>query len=154
MGKNLKLLLFILMGQFFSSCLIPNEKGKLSLNLSSSDQAARNKNTSSRASVNNVSLINDQIIITGSGLDQVLKVTASQSGLESKLAIIAQNTNELIISSSSQILLALNTLMSLTLEDAYGATVIQVTFEIPDSSVSTAKIGIDSMPSRSSNAST
>ncbi len=128
---------------FLSSCLLPNEKGKVSLDLSSKDQEARDRNRSVRASVDQVKLVNDEIVITGSDLDGVTKVKVTQSGSDSLLSIVSKSATKLILSSSSKVALALNTLMTLTLEDAYGAAVIEVTFNLPDSSVSTAKIGDD-----------
>jgi len=143
MKNILRSLLFITMSLLLSSCLLPNEKGKVLLNLSSSDQAARDAGKGSDASitVSNVELVNDQIIVTGSDLSTVTKVKVSHSGTESILSIISQTTSQLILSSSSKVGLALNTLMSLTLENAYGASVVEVTFNLPDSSVSTDKIG-------------
>ncbi len=143
MNNILRSLLLITMSLLVSSCLLPNEKGKVSLNLSSSDQAARDagKESDSSLTVSNVELINDQIIVTGSDLSTVTKVKVSQSGTESILSIISQTASQLILSSSSKVGLALNTLMSLTLENAYGASVVEVTFNLPDSSVSTDKIG-------------
>ncbi len=137
----LRWLITFSLGLFLSSCLLPSEKGKVSLSLSSSDQATRDSAKKSRASVNEVKLIDDQLIIKGSDLDAVVKAKVSQNGSDSSLSIISQTANELILSSSSKVALALNTLMSLTLEDAYGATVVEVTFNLPDSSVSTDKIG-------------
>ncbi len=143
MSKILRLFTFIILSSTLSSCLLPSEKGKVSLSLSSSDQATREEGKSSRASVNEVKLNNDQIIITGSDLLGVKLAKLSQGGVDSQLSILSQSASELILSSSSKVALALNTLMSLTLEDAYGATVVEVTFNLPDSSVSTDKIGDD-----------
>ena len=126
-----------------SSCLLPSEKGKVSLNLSSKDQEARDRSKKGQASVASVSLVNDEIVITGTDLDGVTKVKVTQSGSDSLLSIVSKSATKLILSSSSKVALALNTLMTLTLEDAYGAAVIEVTFNLPDSSVSTAKIGDD-----------
>ncbi len=144
MKNILRITLFIFLGTLVSSCLMPSEKGKVSLSLSSSDQAARDAGKTDETSsvqVNDIQLVNDQLIISGSDLDGVTKALISQSGSDATLSIISQTASELILSSSTQMALALNTLMSLTLEDAYGATVIDVTFNLPDSSVSTAKIG-------------
>ncbi len=128
-----------------SSCLMPSENGKVTLNLSGKDQTTRDAGKAANApegerthaSVINVELINDQIKITGSDLDVVTKVTLD-GGL---LTIVSKTANELLLSSASQVTIALNTLLSLSLEDAYGATVISLTFNLPDSSVSAAKIG-------------
>ncbi|MAF78506.1 MAG: hypothetical protein CME60_10105, partial [Halobacteriovoraceae bacterium] len=139
----LKKSLFILMFLGLSSCLLPSEKGKVSLNLSSKDQEARDRSKKGQASVASVSLVNDEIVITGTDLDGVTKVKVTQSGSDSLLSIVSKSATKLILSSSSKVALALNTLMTLTLEDAYGAAVIEVTFNLPDSSVSTAKIGDD-----------
>ena len=137
-----RLIIFtFILGLSLSSCLLPSENGKVSLSLSSSDQTARDSAKSSRASVTQVKLVNDQIVIFGADLDGVVKAKVSQSGSNSTLSIISQSASELILSSSAKVALALNTLMSLTLEDAYGATVVEVTFNLPDSSVSTDKIG-------------
>ncbi len=126
---------------------MPNEDGKVKLNLSSKDQTTRDAGKAANvpegerthASVINVELINDQIKITGTDLDVVNKVTLDGD----LLTIVSKSANELLLSSASQVTIALNTLLSLSLEDAYGATVISVTFNLPDSSVSTAKIGDD-----------
>ena len=65
------------MSLFLNSCLLPNEKGKVSLNLSGDDQATRDgaksddEESSSSVSVTNVSLINDQIKVTGVALDTI-----------------------------------------------------------------------------------
>ncbi len=127
-----------------SSCLLPNENGKVKLNLSSLDQATRKRGGSteqSKITINQVELINDQIIISGSDLDGVTLAKVSQSGSDSVLAIISKTSDQLILSSASSLVLALNTLVSFTLEDAYGAATIDVTFNLPDSSVGTSKIG-------------
>jgi len=124
-----------------SSCLLPNEKGEVSLSLSSEDKASRDASKTTSAQVSEVKLINDKIIVTGTDLNQILKAKIAHAGSDSALSILSQSANELILSSSSKIALALNTLMSLTLEDAYGATVVEVTFNLPDSSVSTIMIG-------------
>tara|TARA_Y100000780_G_scaffold159130_1_gene144281 strand:+ start:175850 stop:181342 length:5493 start_codon:yes stop_codon:yes gene_type:complete len=141
MTKRFLTLIFLFCA--LSSCLLPSDKGKVSLNLSSKDQEARDRNRSVRASVDQVKLVNDEIVITGTDLDGVTKVKITQSGSDSLLSIVSKSATKLILSSSSKVALALNTLMTLTLEDAYGAAVIEVTFNLPDSSVSTAKIGDD-----------
>ncbi len=141
MIKVKRILTLIILSISLSSCLLPNEKGKVSLSLSSEDKASRDASKTTNAQVSEVKLINDKIIVTGTDLNQILKAKIAHSGSDSTLSILSQSANELILSSSSKIALALNTLMSLTLEDAYGATVVEVTFNLPDSSVSTIMIG-------------
>ena len=115
MIKVKRILTFIVLSISLSSCLLPNGKGKVSLSLSSEDQASRDASKSSSAQVSEVKLINDQIIVTGTDLNQILKAKISHAGSDSTLSILSQSANELILSSSSKIALALNTLMSLTL---------------------------------------
>ncbi len=146
MSKVIRLFTFLILGLTLSSCLLPNEKGKVSLNLSNDDQAARDgaksdeEEKSNYVSVTNVALVNDQVVVTGVALDTITNAKISLSGSESLLTIISQSANELILSSAQKVTLALNTIMSLTLENAYGATVVDVTFNLPDYSVSTNKI--------------
>ncbi len=146
MSKFLRLITFLAVSSLATSCLMPGDKGRVSLSLSSDDQAARDAGKvdhegSSQITVSSIQLIDDKIIVQGSELDGVNVVKLTQSGADSTLSILSQTASKLILSSSTQVALALNTLMSLTLEDAYGATVVDVTFNLPDSSVSTAKIG-------------
>ncbi len=143
----IKTILLTSLSLFLNSCLLPNEKGSVSLNLSSSDEASReaaknnDNNNSSDITVTQVQLNNDQIIVTGSELGSVTHVKLGDGLSDSVLSIVSQSANQLILSSSTQLSIALNTLLSLTLNSAQGAAVIQVTFNLPDSSVSTAKIG-------------
>ncbi len=144
MKRILNIPLMILSLALLNSCLLPSDKGKLSLSLSEEDSITRKAGKAdtgeSQISVSNVQLINDQIIVTGSGLDEVEAVKVNQAGSESILNIVSQSASEVVLSAGSKVTLALQTLIFLTLEDAYGATVVDVTFNLPDSSVGTDKI--------------
>ncbi len=124
----------------FNSCLLPSEKGKVSLSLSREDFKTRSAAKAPKVVVDSVELIDDQIILSGSGLSEVVVAKVTNSGNDSLLSIVSQSTTSLILSASGKVTLALNTLMSLTLEDAYGATVVEVTFNLPDNSVDSNKI--------------
>ncbi|MAF77237.1 MAG: hypothetical protein CME60_03690, partial [Halobacteriovoraceae bacterium] len=89
--------LFLFTALSLSSCLLPTEKGKVTLNLSSNDQEARNRSNKSQASVASVSLVNDEIVITGTDLDGVTKVKVTQSGSDSLLSIVSKSATKLIL---------------------------------------------------------
>ena len=123
-----------------NSCLIPDDKGKVSLSLSGQDEATRGRAVGPEAKVNQIRLENDQIIIQGSQLQEIKKVKLKQPSSQTLLTILSQSSDQLILSASSKVALALNTLLSLTLEEAYASTTVEVTFNLPDSSVSESKI--------------
>lgn len=123
-----------------NSCLLPDDKGKVSLSLSGQDEATRGRAVGPEAKVNQIRLENDQIIIQGSQLQEVKKVKLKQPSSQTLLTILSQSSDQLILSASSKVALALNTLLSLTLEEAYASTTVEVTFNLPDSSVSESKI--------------
>lgn len=87
---------------------------------------------------------NNQLTIQGDSLSSVSEVRIkSNSGLDSKLVIDTQNSNTLIAKAMGNLVIPLNTALSILIKDSHGATTYPLTFELQDGIVTAAKL--DSM---------
>lgn len=124
--KRVTLLSLVLL----TSCFNPISDGEVEVNLA---KFAKGK----KPSIANISLSNDQIVITGSNLGAVNNVEVDSNAL----TIVSKNENTLILSAAAQVNLVLNTALNLMVSSAYGAASVSVTFNLVDGSVTANKIG-------------
>ncbi len=147
MGKTIKKLSFI---TFTSSILLLNgcvfQADQVKLSGASLKEARNARDNSSKedpivVEITTVILEDDQLKVSGSNLDSVTSAKLDAHNL----SIISQSANEIILSTSSIINLALNTAMDLIFTNAYGQAVTPVQFNLVDGAVTAAKLADDSV---------
>lgn len=124
MGQIILVILF-----FLTSCISPLEKGQINLKL---DTVQNNK----KPIVDNVVLENDQLKISGNYFKNLKSVKINSQ----ILSVVSNSENQIVLSASTQVMLALNSVLNLVVETAYGAASVSVTFNLVDSSVTASKI--------------
>ncbi len=135
-----KILTFILLIFFTSSCVFKADEVKLK----GFDRGSFSRGGSEdpvETEVTDVTLENDQLTVTGIHLDSVTAITLDNE----PLSIVSQSANQLILTSSHILNLALNTAMDLVFTNAYGQSVTSVQFNLVDGAVTTVKIADDAV---------
>lgn len=122
---RLILLLFILL----TSCVFPLEKG--SINLSIKDGPKKSKPI-----ITNVKLENDLLKVSGSNFDNLRSVKLNSQTLD----VVSNSGKELVLNAASSVLLSLDTVLSLVIDTAAGASTVNVIFNIVDNSITASKI--------------
>jgi hypothetical protein len=97
--------------------------------------------SSSTVSVSNIEVKNDQLVVHGTNLDGVTQTKIKGGSIDQVLSVVSKTSSKIVYSSASTLALVLNSAFDLIFTDAHGAAVVSVTFNLVDSSVSTAKIG-------------
>lgn len=113
-----------------SSCMSPLEKGDTLVDI-------KLLNSKAKPEISNILLENDQLKVSGSNFNNLKSVKINSQNL----SVISNTSSELILSASSAMTLALNTVLNLVVETASGATSVAVTFNLVDGSVTASKIG-------------
>jgi hypothetical protein len=93
-----------------------------------------------KSAVTSVSIVNHQLIITGSLLSEVKTATLKNDDQEEIFKVESATENKIIANGTKAITLLAGKTMSLILADAYGQAVFQVSFDIVDGSVTTSKL--------------
>ncbi|TNF26330.1 MAG: hypothetical protein EP319_14100, partial [Deltaproteobacteria bacterium] len=88
------------------------------------------------ASVTNVSIVNDQLVINGTGLDNVDSITLNGN----TFSIESKTTSNIVANGAAAFSYVVGQIFDLVLSNAYGAATYQVTFTLSDNSVTTSKI--------------
>lgn len=117
---------------FLTSCLSPFEKGVTDIDIKNS--IIENE---AQPVISNVTLINDQLTVTGSNFSNLNSVKINSNNL----SVISNDGSTLVLSAAGSIVLALNTALNLVIENSYGAASVPVTFNLVDDSITSAKIG-------------
>lgn len=136
MRKNLLLLTLILNGCFFK----PDK-----VNTSGVEEAMQRRQDdieeSTQVKPSSVAIINNQLVIKGSGLADVTEVRIrGHSGFDETFSIDSKSSSTLIANGLSNISFTLGSLFSLIISDAHGSTTFQVTFSLQDGAVTANKI--------------
>jgi len=137
--KNWVTFFYILFSVIFSSCIF--EKGTTVIDFGNKrDPYIVKKNGGSigtvDATVSNVSIVNDQLVINGSGLDNVDSIS-----LDSKsFTIESKSSSSIVANGVAAFSFVVGQLFDLVLSNAYGAATYQVTFTLSDNTVTTSKI--------------
>jgi hypothetical protein len=108
-----------------------------------SEKSATGGKATSKATVTNIEITNDELVVTGTNLDGVTQTRLSGGAINQVLTVVSKTSTKLVLSSASALSLVLNSAFDLIFTDAHGAAVVSVTFNVADSSISTAKIGDD-----------
>jgi len=88
-----------------------------------------------------VAIINNQLFIKGTGFDTVSKVQIKDNSLFNESFIIESKTNNIIIANSSKsISFLMGKVFDLLLSNAYGASTYQITQNIQNGSITSAKL--------------
>ena len=122
-----------------SSCVFQSDQVKLKGFDLSSARGGGSVDEKHPIVVTDVVLEDDQLKVTGDHLDTVTSINLG----EHDLSVVSQSVNELILTSSSLLNLALNTAMGLVVANAHGATVTTVVFQLVDGSVTASKLADD-----------
>lgn len=130
--KQTGLLILLILSMF--SCMSPTENGTLEINL-------KNAISKKKPIISNVNLVNDKIIVSGNFLSTTNSVVLNSQSL----TIESKSSNQIVLTSVPKIDLAINTLLSLVVQNAYGASAVSVQFNLVDSSVTSAKLADDSV---------
>ena len=94
-----------------------------------------------KATVSSVSIVNDQLVINGTGLDGVDNVRITgPSGFDESFAIESKNVSNLVANGLKNISFAIGSVFSLIISDAYGAATFDVTFTLQDGAVTASKL--------------
>ena len=89
----------------------------------------------------NVSIINNQLIISGSSLDEATTIKISDGvSVDDTFTIESQTASQIIANSTENVTYALGTIFDLIISNAQGASTFQVTFTLQDNAVTTEKI--------------
>ncbi len=133
--------LFIYTLILFIPLLIAGCKGNITVNLAPS---AENGVVAPKAAVTNVNIANDQIVITGSNLNNVtnVRVTGANSFDETFTIDAASNNNTLYANASSAINVLAEGLFDLIITDAHGAATFPINISVTDGTVTAAKLSL------------
>ncbi len=139
MFKVLKILSYSLLVSLLSSCILTADKVEMIGFDRTKVGGTVDENIEIK--VDSVSLAQDELIVSGSQLDSITKVSIRDGhGLNQELSISNKSKNALILSSSQIIKLALNSAIDLIFENAYGQSVTTVQFDLVDGSITSVKI--------------
>jgi hypothetical protein len=114
----------------------PFENGRIIIDINDEDASK----ATSKASISNIELINDELVITGTNLDSINQTKISGNSIDQVLSVISNTGTQLKLSSGSALALVLNSAFDLIFTDAHGSTIVSVTFNVVDGSITTAKI--------------
>ena len=133
MGISIKSNAIIILATLVSmSACIPGVKGgKTNINVSSQV---------SKISVEKIEYKNNQIVIKGTNLSMVKKVSINGNSTNHDLSIVSETANEIVVEAASALKLTANVVYDLILADAWGQTSFPLTFDLSDNTVSTTKI--------------
>ena len=94
-----------------------------------------------KAQVSSVRIVNDQLVINGSGLNGVRKIQITGPvGFDESFQIESKNNSTLIANGLKNISFALGSVFSLIITDAHGASSFEVSFDLQDGSVTATKL--------------
>lgn len=114
-----------------SSCIPGVKGGKTNINVSSQV---------SKISVNSVQYKNNQIVIKGSNLSMVKKVSINGNSTNHDLTIVSETADEIVAEAASAFKLTASVVYDLILADAWGQASFPLSFDLSDNTVSTTKI--------------
>lgn len=93
-----------------------------------------------KAEIASVSVVNNQLVISGSSLKEVKTATLKNGSQEEIFQVESASDNQIIANGTKAIGIIAGSVFDLVLADAYGAATYQVTFSVNDGAVSTSKI--------------
>ncbi len=142
----IKCLHYFLLTFLLSSCVFKADEVKLKgLDLAKVRGGSSTPNNPNEdpieVEISSVVLENDQLKVAGSYLDSVTQVKLG----DDVLSISSQSFGELILTSSSAINIALNSVIDLVFTNAYGQAVTSVQFNLVDGAVTTVKLADDAV---------
>jgi trimeric autotransporter adhesin len=132
---NLSLLLFILF--LGTGCIGAGKKG---LDVKFKDPSVAFGTNS--ANVTSVSVQNNQLIINGSGLDNITEVKLSRNGVIQNLTVESSTLSQLVAKGAAAVSIGVDQIFDLVLSNASGSATFPVSFTLDDHSVDLAKLKV------------
>ena len=128
--NRLKLFIMLVLA---SSCV--TEKGEVAVKLPGAKTYKENQIYN--ASISNVQIQNDQLIITGNNLNIItqIKTENADKSFVHQFVIETKTQNQIVAKSSSPITIAANAFLKLIISNSYGATTFDISFNLCDSSL-------------------
>ncbi|MGZ3790262.1 MAG: beta strand repeat-containing protein, partial [Bacteriovorax sp.] len=93
-----------------------------------------------KTQVVNVSIANNQLVISGSSLSGIKTATLKNVSQEEVFQVESATESQIIANGARAISIAAGSVFDLILADAYGAATFQVTFSVADGAITTTKI--------------
>ncbi|MGZ3808475.1 MAG: hypothetical protein ACXVCE_10340, partial [Bacteriovorax sp.] len=93
-----------------------------------------------KTQVVNVSIANNQLVISGSSLSGIKTATLKNVSQEEIFQVESATESQIIANGARAISIAAGSVFDLILADAYGAATFQVTFSVADGAITTTKI--------------
>jgi hypothetical protein len=127
---NFKLILFLVIIQLMHGCFYKNNALIVSFKNSNSTT------TLSDVNVSNVSIVNNQVVISGTNLSSIInvKIQNQQFSIESK------NNNQIIANAINNVNFAVNQAIDLVIGSAEASATFPITFSLNDHSVDLIKL--------------
>ncbi|MGZ3809641.1 MAG: hypothetical protein ACXVCE_16285, partial [Bacteriovorax sp.] len=127
--------IFFLLSFLLSGCIAKNEVEVTLKNPYKNSQA-----TTLNATVSNVQIVNNQIIITGSNLNSVTDFKIKQGPTTTVLAIESKTSTTIIANTISNVSFATEKLFDFILSNASGAATYQVSFTMLNGTITAAHL--------------
>lgn len=133
--KHLNQTLFLGLCLTLSSGCNPlgNEKFKLAFN---DPDAIKNL----KSQVSNISVVNNQLVVTGSTLGNIKTATLRNGSQEEVFQVQSASDSQIIANGTRAISIVAGAVFDLILADAYGSATFQVTFTLADGVITAAKL--------------
>ncbi len=122
----------------FSSCVLESDSVKLK-GFDRSSAAGRSGELK-QVEVQSITLKEDKLSLTGVNLDEVTSIQIQGSGVDENLNFFSRTNNQIVLTSSNILKLALNAAFNLILNNAYGDVVTTVQFDLVDGSIGSAHL--------------
>ncbi len=134
---------FLFLPLLLVGCVFQSDEVKLKgLDLKNIGKGAKSDEIGeAKVTLSSVSILNHQLILQGTGLDQVKSIKIkNDSNFEESFSIESKSETNLVANGLRNISFALENIFDLMITDAYGAATFQVTFTLQDGAVTASKL--------------
>lgn len=129
------ILTFMLMN--LASCML--DKGAISIKGAGSKISGA-KTQMGNAQVFSVSIVNDQLVVTGENLEAATEIKVTGDGFSEDFSVESATNSQVIANGLKNVSFKIGSLFNLIISDAYGSATFSVTFELQDEAVTASKI--------------
>lgn len=124
----IKFVLYLLTALFLLSCI--TEKGDVAISIKRKKSATSTSTTLSNASISSVQVINNQLVISGVGLDEVETVKVNGNSLNENFSIETKTATKIIANSIRAFSFDVSKVFNLILSDANASATFAIDFSL------------------------
>ena len=93
-----------------------------------------------KTTLDSVTVVNDQLVIRGSGLESVTKVELTGTSTSGTYSVVSASATQIIVDAASTVAIGIGKTLNLLIANAEAQAAYQITFVLDDGSVTSQKI--------------